>query len=135
MRKQMITPESARELYHDRIHCSSATRVGDMIWVSGQVGRNMVTDEIGQTMEEQARLAFENLKEVLEEAGATLGDIVEIMTFHTDMGDETEDFMKVKDEFIPDRYPAWTGLGVAQLARPEYKIEIRAIAVAGSGSS
>ncbi|RFA27773.1 hypothetical protein CAI21_14260 [Alkalilimnicola ehrlichii] len=134
MKRQMINPSEARELY-DRLHLSSATRVGDMIWVSGQVGMDRATNTVGQGMEAQARLAFENLKTVLEAAGATMADIVEIMTFHLDMeGSDIQEFVKVKDEYLPSDYPSWTGVGVTQLARPEFKIEIRAIAVAGCGA-
>jgi enamine deaminase RidA (YjgF/YER057c/UK114 family) len=39
----------------------------------------------------------------------------------------------VKDEFFPERFPSWTAVGVTQLAMPELCIEIRAVAVAGSG--
>ena len=134
MKRQMINPEGTGDLY-DRLHLSSATRVGDTIWVSGQVGVDRATGAAGQGVEEQARLAFENLKYVLEAAGADMADIVEIMTFHLDMhGSDIQEFVKVKDEFLTSDYPSWTGVGVTQLARPEFKIEIRAVAVAGCGA-
>ncbi|WP_179405615.1 RidA family protein [Burkholderia guangdongensis] len=133
MKRQMINPPETQELY-DRLHFSAATRVGDMIWVSGQVGFDRATNTAGEGMESQARLAFENLKNVLEAAGASMADIVEIMTFHLDMrGSDIQEFVKVKDEYLPNRYPSWTGVGVTQLARPEYLVEIRAVAVAGCG--
>jgi len=44
-----------------------------------------------------------------------------------------DEFAKVKDEFFPRDYPAWTAVGVTQLALPELRVEIRAVAVAGSG--
>ena len=46
---------------------------------------------------------------------------------------ELEEFAKVKDEYLPRNYPAWTAVGVTQLALPELRIEVRAVAVAGSG--
>ncbi|MNO01727.1 RutC family protein YjgH [compost metagenome] len=63
-----------------------------------------------------------------------MADIVELMTFHTDLRGDIQEFIKVKDEFIPERFPSWTGIGVSQLARPEFLIEIRVVAVAGSGT-
>ncbi|MDI3454228.1 RidA family protein [Acinetobacter sp. V89_4] len=134
MEKQLINPGVRKQRYYDELHFSSATRVGDMIWVSGCVGANVETGVIGTTMEEQAHQAFENVKEVLEAAGATMADIVEIMTFHTDQRGEIAEFISVKDKYLPANYPAWTGVGVSQLARPEFKIEIRVIAVAGCGA-
>ncbi|WP_228715663.1 RidA family protein [Acinetobacter suaedae] len=116
------------------MHFSSAVRVGDMIWVSGCVGAHIETGVIGKTMTEQAKQAFENVKEVLEAAGASMSDIVEIMTFHTDQRGEIAEFIVVKDQYLPNNFPAWTGVGVSQLARPEFKIEIRVVAVIGCGS-
>ena len=84
-------------------------------------------------MEAQARLAFENLQAVLEAAGANLADVVELMTFHTDLRGDMAEFTKVKDAFFPDRYPSWTAVGVTQLASPDFLVEVRAVAVAGSG--
>ncbi|MFD2641431.1 RidA family protein [Pseudomonas japonica] len=133
MKRLMINPPHTEELY-DRLHFSQATRVGDLIWVSGQVGVDRITQAVGNGMEAQARLAFDNLKSVLEAADASMADIVELMTFHTDLRGDIQEFIKVKDEFISDRYPSWTGIGVSQLARPEFLIEIRVVAVAGSGA-
>ena len=113
-------------------HFSSAVRVGNMIWVSGTVG---VTPD-GQPvdgMAAQTRLAFENLKAVLEEAGATLADVVELVTYHTALLEELRIFFRIKDEFFPADFPAWTAVGVTQLASPGLLIEIRATAVVGSG--
>ena len=80
----------------------------------------------------QARLAFEGLKRTLAAAGATLGDVVELTTFHIDLRGELQQFAKVKDEYLPRNYPAWTAVGVTQLALPDLRVEIRAVAVAGS---
>jgi enamine deaminase RidA (YjgF/YER057c/UK114 family) len=105
--------------------------VGDTIWVSGQVG---IDDALfpARGMTAQARLAFRGLKRALHAAGASLADVVELMTFHVDLRGEMEEFAQVKDEFFPRDYPAWTAVGVTQFALPELRIEIRAVAVAGS---
>jgi enamine deaminase RidA (YjgF/YER057c/UK114 family) len=87
----------------------------------------------GRGMEAQAHLAFRGLRSVLEAAGAKLADVVELLTFHTDLRGEMSAFARVKDEYFPDRYPAWTAVGVTQLALPDLCVEIRAVAVAGSG--
>jgi enamine deaminase RidA (YjgF/YER057c/UK114 family) len=110
---------------------SQANRVGNTIWVSGQVGvdENLVP---ASTMAAQARLAFEGLKRTLAAAGASLSDVVELTTFHVDLRGELDQFTKVKDEYIPRNYPAWTAVGVTQLALPQLRVEIRAVAVAGS---
>ena len=131
--RQSIIPPAFKAWY-DAFHFAPATRVGDTIWVSGQVG-------IGADMKPadgvqgQARIAFESLKAILAEAGASLADVLELTTFHTNLQGETEGFAAVKDEYFPDRYPSWTAVGVTQLALPGLCVEIRAVAVAGSGAA
>lgn len=117
---------------YDAFHFSQANRVGDTIWVSGQVG---IDDKLSPAsgMAAQAQLAFEGLKRTLAAAGASLDNVVELMTFHIDLRGEMEAFAKVKDEYFPGDYPAWTAVGVTQLALPELRVEIRAVAIAGSG--
>jgi enamine deaminase RidA (YjgF/YER057c/UK114 family) len=130
MKRLLITPKETRPLY-DGFHFSQANRVGDTIWVSGQVG---VDDQLtpASGMAAQARRAFEGLKRTLAAAGASLDNVVELTTFHIDLRGELEQFAKVKDEYLPRNYPAWTAVGVPQLALPELRVEIRAVAVAGS---
>lgn len=134
MKRRLINPPSTREMY-DRLHFSQANRVGDLIWVSGQVGIDPTTMAPADGMEAQSRHAFEGVKTVLEAAGASLADIVELTTFHTDLRADIKEFAQVKDAYLPDRYPSWTAVGVTQLALPELLVEIRAVAVAGSGDS
>ncbi|WP_454739219.1 RidA family protein [Cupriavidus necator] len=129
--RQAIIPPGTQPFY-DAFHFAPATRVGDTIWVSGQVGLDAQMKP-GEGMEAQARLAFEALKGILAAAGASLADIVELNTFHTALRRDLEAFTKVKDEYIPSRYPSWTAVGVSELALPELCIEIRAVAVAGCG--
>lgn len=133
MKRQIITTATTQAMY-DKLHFPQATRVGDTIWVSGQTGVDPATGAPAEGMEAQARLAFAGVKEVLEAAGATMADIVELVTFHTDLRGDMRAFSRVKDEFLPDRYPSWTAVGVTQLALAGLIIEVRAVAVAGSGA-
>jgi enamine deaminase RidA (YjgF/YER057c/UK114 family) len=129
--RRAIVPASMQAMY-DTYHFAPATRVGDTIWVSGQVGIDAAMRP-GVGMEAQARLAFEGLRTVLEAAGARLADVVELTTFHTDLRGDMAAFAKVKDEHFPDHYPSWTAVGVTELASPDFLVEVRAVAVAGCG--
>ncbi|VWC03179.1 putative endoribonuclease [Burkholderia lata] len=132
-KRQPIIPPGFKAWY-DTYHFAPATRVGDTIWVSGQVGIG-ADMRPGDGVQAQARIAFESLKAILVEAGASLADVVELTTFHTDLRAEVEAFGAVKDEYFPDRYPSWTAVGVTQLALPELCVEVRAVAVVGSGAA
>jgi reactive intermediate/imine deaminase len=128
MKRTLVNPSGTEGAYR-ALHYSQGVRVGDTIWISGQAGSG--PKGIVEGCAAQTRLAFENLKKVLLEAGADLGDVVELTSFHTDMGD-FKTFMAVKDEFFPENYPAWTAVGIQQLAHPKMLVEIRAVAVVGS---
>src|SRR5262249_36885779 len=85
-----INPPPTQAMY-DNYHFSQATRVGNTIWVSGQVGIDAhMRPAVGA--EAQARLAFQSLQSVLEAAGANMADIVELMTFHIDLRGDAEAF-------------------------------------------
>jgi enamine deaminase RidA (YjgF/YER057c/UK114 family) len=114
-------------------HFAEATRVGNTIWVSGQRGYN-AWDEISPNPDEQARVAFENLVDVLRRAGADVADIVSLTSYHTNMA-HVGGFRTAKDAVILPPYPSWTVIGVNALAEPEMLVEIAAVAVLGSGSA
>lgn len=127
-----IIPPATQAMY-DTYHFAPATRVGNLIWVSGQVGLG-ADMRPADGIEAQARMAFSAVQGILAAAGATLADVVELTTFHTALQQDIETFAKVKDEFFPDRYPSWTAVGLSELALPGLCVEIRAVAVRGSGT-
>ena len=77
-------------------------------------------------------MAFQNVARVLETAGGAMADVVELTTYHIAM-DDLPAVAAVKAEFFPRDYPAWTAVGVTQLALPEMLIEVKVTAVIGSG--
>ena len=131
MTQQILINPPGTEKVYEKLQFSQAVQADDTIWVSGQVGMDE-TGTAGEGLEAQARLAFQNLQRVLEAAGSSLDDIVELVSFHTSMNG-IRDFGKVKAEFISKNYPAWTAVGVTELVFPQLLVEIKATAVIGSG--
>ena len=128
-KKELINPLGTEQIYK-LMQFSQAVKVGNTIYVSGQVG----VDEnfkAGTGIEEQTDLAFINLTHVLTVAGAKLADIVELVTYHTSMKD-IKGFSEVKGKYIPENYPAWTAVGVTELVMPDLLVEIKATAVISS---
>lgn len=78
----------------------------------------------------QFATAFEALRAILAEAGATLADVVELTSYHVDMSAHMATFMKVRDLYLAEPYPAWTAIGVSELIVPGGLVELRAIAAA-----
>lgn len=132
MKQQRFNPPGLTKIAAAN-HFSSAVRVGDFVWVSGCVGLGP-DGKPAAGMTGQARIAFENVSASLSSAGATLADVVELGTYHTDLQRDMRAFFAVKDEFFPKGFPAWTAVGVTQLALPGLLVEIRAVAVVGSGT-
>lgn len=124
MTKEIIIPTNV----HQARGYSHAIKVGNIIYVSGQVGMGEDNKVAAGGFEAQAKQALENLKRVLEASGACFKDIVKLNTYVTTM-----EFMPVYRElrrsYFGDHYPASTLIQVAGLALPEFLIEIEAIAV------
>jgi reactive intermediate/imine deaminase len=101
-----------------------------MLAVSGQVpldaqGRPVREDQ----PEAQARQVFENLRTVLEAAGARLEDVVKITAYLTDLGDLAT-FRQVRDQyFAADHPPANSLVQVTRLIHPAFRFEAEAWAV------
>jgi enamine deaminase RidA (YjgF/YER057c/UK114 family) len=77
--------------------------------------------------DDQVRRAFANLRAVLAAAGASLDDVVDVTTFHTDPEAQIATVLAVRAEEIGDPpYPNWTAVGVTWLAG--FDFEIKAIA-------
>ena len=81
------------------------------------------------------------MKELLTAVGATIDDVVELTTFHAGPKDsaafhaEFERYMPVHREFFGEHRPAWTAVGTTALLSPTAVVEMRVVAVAGSGRS
>ena len=120
-----IFPANRHSLYEAHRY-SAAIRSGDLLFVSGQVGsREDGTPE--PDFERQVRLAYDNLTAVLRAAGASLDDVVDVTTFHTDPATQIETVMKVREAVLGGApYPNWTAVGVNWLAG--FDFEIKAIA-------
>jgi enamine deaminase RidA (YjgF/YER057c/UK114 family) len=129
MKKTLINPPGTEGIYQS-MQFSQAVRMGQMIWVSGQVGMDEKL-QMAEGIEAQARQAFQNLKKVLEAAGASIEDVVELVTYHISMSDMGT-FAKAKSEFFKKDYPAWTAVGVQELVLPGLLVEIRATAITES---
>lgn len=123
MTREAIFPADRHALYKAHGY-SAAIRSGDLVFVSGQVGsRPDGTPE--PDFRRQVTLAFENLKAVLAAAGCSLGDIIDVTTFHTDPQAQFGDVMAVKAEVFPAApYPNWTAVGVTWLAGFDFEIKV-----------
>ena len=107
---------------------SPGLRVGDFVFVSGQVPRDPATGKlVGETIEEQTTQVIENIKAILAEGGATLADVVKVSAHLTDLS-LFERYNKVYVSYFPDPKPTRTTVGSQLLG---FLVEIDAIAYVG----
>jgi 2-iminobutanoate/2-iminopropanoate deaminase len=97
-----------------------------LLFCSGQVGIG-ADETIPEGAGEQAELCFRNIRAILAEAGMDLCDIVRLNAYVTDRADLAA-YMKVRDRLVADPPPASTLMIVGGFARPEFKVEVEAIA-------
>ena len=115
--------------WDDNFNMSQAIQVGDAVYVSGQVAMDSDGNVVGEgDMKAQTRQALENVKSVLEVAGSSMGDVVKITVYMTDIS-LLRDTHEVRAQYFPDPPPASTGIEVSALAFPGLMVEIEAVAV------
>lgn len=130
--RRTIVPEGLEAVY-ERYRYAPGVLVGDVLRVSGQVGRDADLNVIAEP-EAQYVAAFENVGRVLSAAGARWSDVVELETWFADDMDDLATFLAVKDRFFAEPpYPTWTGFAVRGFSMPGLLVEVKVTAVLGSG--
>lgn len=127
--RQVIIPPGMENIY-DTYHYAPGILVGDTLYISGQVGRDEDLNVV-EGVEEQFAQAFDNVAKVLDAAGASFDDVVELETWFTDSMADLKTFLAVKDRYFTNRYPTWTGFAVKGFSMPGILVEIKCKAVLG----
>ena len=96
---------------------SQAVRAGNTLWVSGQIPLDPATQSlVGGDMEAQVRRVFDNLKAIVQAAGASFDDVVKVTVFLVDLAHFAL-VNKIMAEYFREPYPARAAVGVASLPR------------------
>ena len=123
---RFLTPKSIRPPFARYSHGVEVPAGKRLVVCSGQLGIGP-DDSIPEDAGAQAELCFSNIVAVLAEAGLGLEDIVRINAYVTDRA-HMKPYMAVRDRLVGDPPPASTLMIVSGFARPEFKVEIEAIA-------
>lgn len=106
---------------------AAVLRGGDIMICSGQVAFNAERDIVGRgDLRAQTRQAFENLKKVIGEGGASMENILHLTVYLTEMR-EFPRLGEIARQYLPQPFPAMTLIGVKELAWPDLLVEIQAI--------
>jgi 2-iminobutanoate/2-iminopropanoate deaminase len=101
---------------------------GNLLFVSGQAGYDDNGGIVPGGFRAQAEQAFANLRRALEAGGSSLGDVLKVTIFVTDMKAHFPEVVAMRRKFWSEPYPADTIVQVSALYHPDVLIEIEAIA-------
>ncbi len=105
---------------------SQATGFKDLIFTCGQVGLDKNGNMICEDVKGQTKQAIENLRNILEDNGSSLNNVLKTMVFLRDM----EDFVAMNEvymQYFKDSFPARSTVAVAGLPK-DARVEIEVIA-------
>jgi reactive intermediate/imine deaminase len=111
---------------------SQAVKAGDTVYLSGQIPLVPETMQLVEgDIRQQITQVYNNLKAVAEAAGGSLGDVVKLNVFLTDLSNFPT-VNEVMSEFFQEPYPARAAVGVAALPKGA-EVEMDAVMVFGQG--
>jgi enamine deaminase RidA (YjgF/YER057c/UK114 family) len=128
--RKFNTRDTYPEQKLDNDLCQTVVARGSMVFVRGQIGQDLETSlsvGIGDAAV-QAEQAMKNIAQLLGEAGSRLEHVCKITIYLTDPR-YREAVYRVVGRWLKGVYPVSTGIVVSALARPEWLVEIDAIAV------
>jgi enamine deaminase RidA (YjgF/YER057c/UK114 family) len=128
--RKFNTRDTYPEQNLDNDLCQAVVARGSLVFVRGQIGQDLDTNAsvaIGDAGG-QAERAMANIKMLLEESGSCLDHVCKITIYLTDPR-YREAVYRVVGKWLKGVHPVSTGIVVSALARPEWLVEIDAIAV------
>jgi enamine deaminase RidA (YjgF/YER057c/UK114 family) len=128
--RKFNTKDTYPEQRLDNDLCQVVVARGTMVFVRGQIGQDLETSKsvgIGDAAV-QADQAMKNIKMLLKEAGSAIEHICKITIYVIDPR-YREEVYRVIGRHLKGVFPVSTGLVVSALARPEWRVEIDAMAV------
>ena len=105
---------------------SQAVKMGDFLFVSGQLPINPSTNEMPESVAEQTKQSLENVKAILEAAGSDLQHVVKTTVFLKDMNTFTQ-MNEVYQSHFTGNYPARSAVEISRLPK-DALVEIEVIA-------
>lgn len=124
--RQAIVPDALKEAAA-ATGFSPAIRAGGFLFLTGATG-GRPDGTMPDAASDQARIALDKAQTVLDAAGATEADVVEMTSYHVDIETYFAAIQRVLEEVFSPPLPAWTAVEVAGLRRPGALVEFRIVA-------
>ena len=124
--KKVIAPKNL----HRPFGYAHAIQIDKTLHISGQIPLDMDMNVVGKNdMAAQTEQVYGNLKKVLEDAGGSMTNIVMLNIYCTDIESFDKQTRGMRKKYFEDYYPAVTAVEVKRLYRPDFMIEVEAVAV------
>lgn len=115
--------------WEDIVGYSRAVKVGNIIEVSGTVASDDTGNVVGENdAYMQTQFAISKIQRALEQAGASLSDVVRTRLFITDVG-RWDEYIKAHREAFADIKPCCSVIEIKALVGPDYLVEVEATAI------
>jgi reactive intermediate/imine deaminase len=103
---------------------SQAVGVGDLVWVSGNIGADPKTQVVSPDFEVETRQAIANIGAILKAGGLSWADVVKTNVYVTDVS-KYDAFNRIYVELVPKPLPARTFIGAGALpGNAQVEIEV-----------
>jgi enamine deaminase RidA (YjgF/YER057c/UK114 family) len=124
-RQSIIPTDPQAVAFQTEVGFADAVVVGDMVYLSGVVA----APQPGETgLQAAYERAFARIGTVLQRAGSSWADVVDMTTYHTDLAGQLNDLIPVKNRYVAAPFPAWTAIGITALYEPTAVTEIKIVA-------
>lgn len=124
--KHTIMPEDeGARAFMEQFGFSEAVIHGDTVYLSGVIAG---PPPEGMTREEAYNRTFQYIGSVLERAGSSWDDVVDLTTYHVDIDASLPALAEVKNRYVKAPFPAWTAIDIDRLYAPEGEVEIKVTA-------
>ncbi|MEM1434780.1 MAG: Rid family hydrolase [Pseudomonadota bacterium] len=127
MTRNIVLPEANRRTYNTFHFAPAVWSDTGLLLCSGVIGTG-ADGKIPDNPAEEFTNAWTAIGSVLSDAGLSYEDILEFTSFHVGMHDHLQEFIAVKDQFVQEPWPAWTAIGITELAVPGARVEVRVVA-------
>lgn len=121
-----LNPTSIHPPFANYAHGVAVEAGARIVFCSGQLGVGQ-DGVVPEDAESQTRLCFRAIEAILREAGMTLADVIRLNAYVSSAA-SLAGYMKARDEFVSNPPPASTLMIVQGFARPEFKVEVEAVA-------
>ena len=114
--------------WEDKVGYSRAVKAGNIVEVSGTTAYDLVQQNEDVEAYEQAVFIFKKIEKTLQEAGASLNDVVRTRMYVTDIS-QWEEVGRAHHEFFKDIKPAATMIEVSSLINADLLVEVEVTAI------